>query len=100
MTAPEPPHKSEGYKAFEAALDAAQAHHNRQQDAKRKRQKPIGWLLLFGGVASLAVGAILFLGVAAGDRPTMNFVYGTFAFVAALSMGAKGISMIRGHIQS
>jgi len=94
------PQKTENYKAFEAALDAAQAHHAAQQEAKRKRQKPIGWMLLFGGIASLAVGAILFLGVAAGDRPAMNFVYGTVSFVVALSMGAKGISMIRGHIQS
>ena len=96
----EEPPKSQSYQAFEAALDAAQAHHLHKQEEKRKRQKPIGWLLVFGGIASLAVGAILFFGVAAGDRPMMNFVYGTFAFVAALSMGAKGISMIRGHIQS
>jgi hypothetical protein len=96
--ADQPPPKSESYKAFEAALDAAQAHHNRVQDEKRRRQKPIGWLLVLGAVGCLAAGAILFLGVAAGDRPATNFVYGTIAFVGALSMGWKGISMLRGHI--
>jgi hypothetical protein len=93
------PPKSEGYKAFEAALDAAQAHHNRVQDERRRRQKPIGWLLLLGAVGCVAAGAILFLGVAAGGgREATNFVYGTIAFVGALSMGWKGISMIRGHL--
>jgi uncharacterized membrane protein HdeD (DUF308 family) len=94
----EQPPKSENYKAFEAALEAAQAHHLRQQDEKRKRQKPIGWLLLFGGIASFAAGVILFLGVATGDRALMNFVYGTFAFASGIAMGIKGFFMLRGHL--